>query len=384
MPPKGNRRAGILPACPTPDGGSRETDVGFEPGTFWPPSRPTVSINVLAGFVKQSLIALLHISNSPRISLGILFDITLSTRHSALHHSIPALKRCVCAYEFTPRTLQSMIIRIEGSRFPWSNCSSLVFLACLKIVERLLSQCGLRNDSSTLAQPPSQVGIFRSNLLPSTHRSSPYLPNEKFIDPAHRRTDKQPLDLQSTFGRQLQTIEQGSKTLICISFTKLNIHLLLERVFLNFSGYSLTVTQLQANATKRLHQFRNRSHFSKDAKQIYEKTYYSHASSVVSTVTRVPVSYLSARFQRHTGSSHRHGSRVSVNLMFYLNPSCPKIAKYKFGFDVRLTWNPAKSLAFEVFKSTSYCVYSTTFFINPTQRLNHELNDMGTKLLMLS
>ncbi|KAG5441217.1 hypothetical protein CSKR_102431, partial [Clonorchis sinensis] len=68
----------------------------------------------------------------------------------------------------------------------------------------------------------------------------------------------------------LQTIEQGSKTLICISFTKLNIHLLLERVFLNFSGYSLTVTQIQANATKRPHKFRNRSHFSRDAKRIYE------------------------------------------------------------------------------------------------------------------
>ncbi|KAG5448644.1 hypothetical protein CSKR_104074 [Clonorchis sinensis] len=40
----------------------------------------------------------------------------------------------------------------------------------------------------------------------------------------HRRTPTE----------QLQTIEQGSKTLICISFTKLNIPLLLERVFLNF------------------------------------------------------------------------------------------------------------------------------------------------------
>ncbi|KAG5454748.1 hypothetical protein CSKR_104354 [Clonorchis sinensis] len=78
----------------------------------------------------------------------------------------------------------------------------------------------------------------------------------------------------------LVTIEQGSKTLICISFTKLNIHLLLERVFLNFSGYSLTVSQIQANATKRLHKFRNRYHFSRDAKRIYGKTYYSHASSV--------------------------------------------------------------------------------------------------------
>ncbi|KAG5455180.1 hypothetical protein CSKR_112107 [Clonorchis sinensis] len=43
---------------------------------------------------------------------------------------------------------------------------------------------------------------------------------------------------------------------------------------------------MQANATKRLHKFRNRSHFSRDAKRMYEKTYYSHASSVVSTVTQ--------------------------------------------------------------------------------------------------
>ncbi|KAG5447578.1 hypothetical protein CSKR_101344 [Clonorchis sinensis] len=91
----------------------------------------------------------------------------------------------------------------------------------------------------------------------------------------------------------LFTKVMGSKTLICISFTKLNIHLLLERVFLNFSGYSLTVTQTQANATKRLHKFRNRSHFSRDAKRIYEKTYHSHASSVASTVTMVFGFYLS-------------------------------------------------------------------------------------------
>ncbi|KAG5446643.1 hypothetical protein CSKR_108302 [Clonorchis sinensis] len=87
---------------------------------------------------------------------------------------------------------------------------------------------------------------------------------------------------------QLQTIEQGSKSLICISFTKLNIHLLLERVFLNFSGYSLTVTQIHTNATKRLGQFPNRYHFSRHTKRIYERTYYSHASSVVSTVTHKP------------------------------------------------------------------------------------------------
>ncbi|KAG5450883.1 hypothetical protein CSKR_110285 [Clonorchis sinensis] len=44
---------------------------------------------------------------------------------------------------------------------------------------------------------------------------------------------------------------------------------------------------MQTNATKRLHEFRNGSHFSRDAKRIYEKTCYSHASSVVSTVTRL-------------------------------------------------------------------------------------------------
>ncbi|KAG5448818.1 hypothetical protein CSKR_103532 [Clonorchis sinensis] len=119
-----------------------------------------------------------------------------------------------------------------------------------------------------------------------------------------------------TSTEQLQTSEQGSKTLTCISFTKLNIHLLPGRVFQNFlwmfidcystaskcyketaqipifSGCSLTATQLQANATKRLHKFRNRSHFSRDAKRIYEKTCYSHAASVVSTVTLVSPSVI--------------------------------------------------------------------------------------------
>ncbi|GAA56070.1 hypothetical protein CLF_109823 [Clonorchis sinensis] len=45
--------------------------------------------------------------------------------------------------------------------------------------------------------------------------------------------------------------------------------------------------QCLANATQRLRQFRKRSHFSSDAKRIYEETYYLHASSVVSTVTPV-------------------------------------------------------------------------------------------------
>ncbi|GAA56600.1 hypothetical protein CLF_111193 [Clonorchis sinensis] len=45
--------------------------------------------------------------------------------------------------------------------------------------------------------------------------------------------------------------------------------------------------QLVANVTKRLHKFRNRYHFHETRKRIYEKTYYSHASSVASIVTPV-------------------------------------------------------------------------------------------------
>ncbi|KAG5441622.1 hypothetical protein CSKR_114412, partial [Clonorchis sinensis] len=88
----------------------------------------------------------------------------------------------------------------------------------------------------------------------------------------------------------LQTIGQGSTTLICILFTERNIHLILERVLLNFPGYSLTVTQMQANVTKRLHKFRNRSRFPRDAKRIYEKTYYSHASPVLYAVAPLDAS----------------------------------------------------------------------------------------------
>ncbi|KER25106.1 hypothetical protein T265_07393 [Opisthorchis viverrini] len=73
-------------------------------------------------------------------------------------------------------------------------------------------------------------------------------------------------------------LDKGAKLSYASCLQKLNIHLLLERVFLNAPGYSLTNTQLQANATERLRKFRNRSHFSRDAKRIYEKTYYSRAS----------------------------------------------------------------------------------------------------------
>ncbi|KER31359.1 hypothetical protein T265_02408 [Opisthorchis viverrini] len=45
---------------------------------------------------------------------------------------------------------------------------------------------------------------------------------------------------------------------------------------------------ISTNDTKRLHKLRNRSHFSRDAKRSYEKTYYSRASPISSvTVTLV-------------------------------------------------------------------------------------------------
>ncbi|KAG5444809.1 hypothetical protein CSKR_105194, partial [Clonorchis sinensis] len=83
-----------------------------------------------------------------------------------------------------------------------------------------------------------------------------------------------------TSTEQLQTIEQGSRTLICISFTKLNIHLLLERVFPNFIWMFIDCYSTASKCYKETAQI-------PDAKRIYEKTCYSHAASVVSTVTPV-------------------------------------------------------------------------------------------------
>ncbi|KER32288.1 hypothetical protein T265_01707 [Opisthorchis viverrini] len=56
---------------------------------------------------------------------------------------------------------------------------------------------------------------------------------------------------------------------MCILYKELNIHLLFEWVFQKSPGYSLTT--MQVNAIKRHHKFRNRSHFSRDAKRIYEE-----------------------------------------------------------------------------------------------------------------
>ncbi|KER22200.1 hypothetical protein T265_09653 [Opisthorchis viverrini] len=58
--------------------------------------------------------------------------------------------------------------------------------------------------------------------------------------------------IRETPTEPLQTIGKGSKSLLCILFTKVNIHLLLESVFLNFLGYSLTAAQMQANTTNTL------------------------------------------------------------------------------------------------------------------------------------
>ncbi|KER26177.1 hypothetical protein T265_06531 [Opisthorchis viverrini] len=80
-----------------------------------------------------------------------------------------------------------------------------------------------------------------------------------------------------------ELLDREAKLSYASCLQKLNIHPLFERVFLNFSGYSLTVAQIQANATKRLHKFRNRFYFSRDAKRIYKKTYYSRVSPISST-----------------------------------------------------------------------------------------------------
>ncbi|GAA55489.1 hypothetical protein CSKR_114159 [Clonorchis sinensis] len=67
---------------------------------------------------------------------------------------------------------------------------------------------------------------------------------------------------------------------------QLNIRHLIEPVFLKFLEYSMTITQLQTNGAKQLHKFRDKSHFPIAEKWSYEKTYCSHAPSVVSTDTQ--------------------------------------------------------------------------------------------------
>ncbi|KER21323.1 hypothetical protein T265_15116, partial [Opisthorchis viverrini] len=96
--------------------------------------------------------------------------------------------------------------------------------------------------------------------------------NSRYHTGSNLRAVAADLFIRETSTGQLRTIGQRSKTLICILFTKTRYNLLLERVFLIFPGYSLTATQMQADATKRIPKFRYRSHFSRFAKPIYEKT----------------------------------------------------------------------------------------------------------------
>ncbi|KAG5443382.1 hypothetical protein CSKR_108166 [Clonorchis sinensis] len=76
---------------------------------------------------------------------------------------------------------------------------------------------------------------------------------------------------------------------------------------------------MQIKSTKRLHKLRNRSHFSRDAKRIYEKTYYSYASSVVSTVT-----LLVRRTPTLIDKSIWFSQETRLNLLFmiFLNVMC--------------------------------------------------------------
>ncbi|KAG5441519.1 hypothetical protein CSKR_109766 [Clonorchis sinensis] len=113
---------------------------------------------------------------------------------------------------------------------------------------------------------------------------------------------------------------RGEKFSYASRLQKLNVHLLLERVFLNFPGYSLTVTQIQANASKRLHQFRNRSYFSRDAMRIYEKTHYSLASSVKVPFSESELQSIGARrseseftHRKVCGSNLTSASQLSVS-----------------------------------------------------------------------
>ncbi|KAG5445401.1 hypothetical protein CSKR_104666 [Clonorchis sinensis] len=154
-----------------------------------------------------------------------------------------------------------------------------------RMSNKLTCMIRIRNQSYFTFEHDKSPAIELTSKCRSEFHSTTLTRHLLYAEKQHRLTGETKkafaaeLFIRETPTQQLQTIGQGSKTLICIFFTKLNIHLLLERGFLNFPSYSLTVAPMQANATKRLRKFRNRSHFSRDAKRIYEKTCYSHTSS---------------------------------------------------------------------------------------------------------
>ncbi|KER32979.1 hypothetical protein T265_01066 [Opisthorchis viverrini] len=127
------------------------------------------------------------------------------------------------------------------------------------------------------------------------------LPSPKILKPSHtflslwipgttvingrigKRLSTDTVNIELTLASQVvQNHPNAVADLVCLLCSET------QRVFLNFPAYSLTVAQIQATATKQLHNFRNRSHFSGAAKRIYAKTYYSHVSSISSiTVTHL-------------------------------------------------------------------------------------------------
>ncbi|KAG5447326.1 hypothetical protein CSKR_109843 [Clonorchis sinensis] len=140
---------------------------------------------------------------------------------------------------------------------------------------------------------------------------------------------------------------------------------------------------MQANATKRLHQFRNRSHFSRDAKRIYEKTYYSHASSVISTVTLV------ASATEYAAPGH-----IMFQLARYLrtrNTSNGRNALLKKIRDKRFSWFPGKKPLCETFGRRKSLQHTLCEILpqlgeqpEPTHELDKPKNRTITHLLTIS
>ncbi|GAA49927.1 protein-serine/threonine kinase, partial [Clonorchis sinensis] len=102
---------------------------------------------------------------------------------------------------------------------------------------------------------------------------------------------------------------------------------------------------VQANATKRFHEFRNRCYFSRDAKRMYEKTYYSHASSVVSTVTLIH-GIIQVEMVRVGSHDHEISSAWLITgfcfdsrLPIVVRPSCVWIGEFQKNRYIRLKVN---------------------------------------------
>ncbi|KER31529.1 hypothetical protein T265_02295 [Opisthorchis viverrini] len=115
---------------------------------------------------------------------------------------------------------------------------------------------------------------------------------------------------------RLQTIEQGSKTLICILVTKPGHRSSPERVFLGIHCLQSFVGQIKANVTKWPREFRNRTPFFNRRKAKFYEQHILLACLPISSITLTPSSSVSP-IKLCCLAKYRAVAMLSVIIVFF-------------------------------------------------------------------